>query len=71
MRPKRLEKSRYKGVFKIRNNGKEMWLLDVMINGNRYESKHHTEVEAAKTYDLAMIRHGKQPANILKARENK
>lgn len=71
MRPKRLEKSQYKGVFKIRNNGKEMWLLDVMINGNRYESKHHTEREAALTYDLAQIRHGNKPQNILKKHENK
>lgn len=67
MRPQRLEKSQYKGVFKIRNNGKIMWLLDVMINGVRYESKHETEIDAAKRYDLAMIRAGKKPANILKA----
>ena len=66
MRAARLEKSQYKGVFKIRNNGKIMWLLDVMINGVRYESKHATERDAALTYDKAMIRHGKKPSNILK-----
>lgn len=67
MRPKIITKSQYKGVSKVRVGGEYRWMMSIMINGVRYSSHHDKEITAAKMYDLAMIRHGKKPQNILKA----
>lgn len=61
-------KSKYKGVYSPtprvigRNNE---WRARIVINGVKYDSYYATEKEAAKAIDMILIRHKKEPVNIL------
>lgn len=61
-------KSKYKGVYHPtprligRNNE---WRARIVIDGVKYDSYYATEKEAAKAIDMILIRHQKEPVNIL------
>jgi len=53
-------KSQYKGVTRIKGR----WVCRGMIDGHSFYSFHATERDAARTYDLHLIRLGRLPVNI-------
>lgn len=57
----------YRGVRKGR---KGKWVMRTSVNGIETRTLHDTEREAAISYDMAQIRSGKQPKNILKKVEH-
>jgi hypothetical protein len=72
-----MKSATYKNVFhSIRKNGakadieatiREPWTASLTINGVRVlYRRFETEVEAARAVDLALIRAGRQPVNVLK-----
>lgn len=67
-------KSRYKNVYRPNPRHytrKNQWRMRIRIDGVTYDQFYATEKEAATAVDLILIRHGKQPVNILKKSENK
>jgi len=66
MRPKQIKASEYKGVSMIRVEGKYLWLMSGMHNGQRFVCRCETERSAAVAYDRKMLELGKKPVNILK-----
>ena len=57
--------SKYNGV--SYNNRREKWIARITIDGEFVEAGgHEHERDAAKAVDMALIRRGKQPINILK-----
>lgn len=66
MRDKTVRKSSYKGVALMKDRRhREYWVCRGNVDGFNFFSKHDTEKEAAKTYDLVLIRRGMKPVNIL------
>lgn len=64
---KLINKSKYKGVTQIIEQGKYIyWRTSGSINGRRFTGIYDTEKEAAIQYDKKMIENGKEPVNILK-----
>tara|TARA_R100000951_G_C2648656_1_gene183548 strand:+ start:2437 stop:2670 length:234 start_codon:yes stop_codon:yes gene_type:complete len=64
-----LPKSKYKGVSCCITGPEGKYInfrAQIVINGKRQYSNHQTEIEAAKRYDMYLIRAGKDPVNILK-----
>lgn len=45
---------------------KEFWGCRGNINGLNHFSKHETEIEAAKMYDIVLINNGLEPCNIIR-----
>lgn len=45
---------------------RNQWRCRIRIDGVTYDQFYHTEKEAAKAVDLLLIKHGKEPINILK-----
>ena len=66
-----IPKSKYNGVccWKDRT-GHLIWNAQFQVNGKREKSHHQTEREAAKRYDMYLIRAGREPVNILKPKLN-
>ena len=63
---KLIEKSKYKGVSKILQEGKYIYYrCSGSINGRKFHSIHDTEREAAISYDRKMLENGKEAVNIL------
>jgi hypothetical protein len=61
-----IKQSKYKGIKKVRMNGKtDIWIAQTWINGYYWKKHFKTEYEAAKGYDLKMIELNKKPVNIL------
>lgn len=64
-------KSKYKNVYAPtpRQIGRiREWRARIRIDGVIYDSYYATEKEAALAIDKILIRHGKEPVNILKAK---
>ena len=60
-------KSKYKGVYlQLSPTNYISWATSLMVKGKAEKSTHQTEIEAAKRYDMYLIRAGKEPVNILK-----
>lgn len=62
----KLPKSNYKGVCARLVNGNAIeWNATIRIDGKKQYSTHSTEREAAKRYDMYLIRDGREPVNVL------
>jgi len=64
-----MEKSIYKGVYKVKNNGKVndlCWRANHKHKNSNWQIYKNTEIEAARAYDMRLISLGLQPVNILK-----
>ncbi len=62
-------KSNYQGVKYIANPKSvksKRWEARMMHNGVIKTTTHYEEKEAAKAYDMMLIRIGKEPVNVLK-----
>ena len=60
-------KSKFKGVVAFITQGKYLvWRAQLIVNKKKEYSYHNTEIEAAKRYDMYLIRNGKKPVNVLK-----
>ena len=64
-------KSKYKGVHcvKLPRGQYLLWRTQLTIKGKTESSRHATEIEAAKRYDMYLIRAGREPVNIIKKKE--
>lgn len=61
-----IQKSKYKGVSKIRVNGNyEYWRAQYKTRGHNWSKLAKTEREAAVAFDKKMIDIGKEPVNIM------
>ena len=61
-------KSRYANVYAPNPRHyrkKDQWRARIRIDGEVYDQYYHTEKEAAIAIDSILIRHGKEPINIL------
>lgn len=63
----RIEKSKYKGVLKVRqtSNNSEYWKVQYKTRGHNWTCAFDTEKEAAIAFDKKMIEIGEQPVNVL------
>lgn len=63
----RIEKSKYKGVLKVRqtSNNSEYWKAQYKTRGHNWTCACATEKEAAIAFDKKMIEIGEQPVNVL------
>jgi len=62
-------KSRYKNVYAPNPRHyrkRNQWRGRIRIDGVVYDGYYHTEKEAATAIDKILIKHGKEPVNILK-----
>lgn len=65
MRAKTVKKSHFKGVSLVRNRYKnEFWVCRGMVNGINHFSKHNSERDAAKQWDIVLINNDMMPVNI-------
>jgi len=65
MRARSIHKSKYKGVHLMRDRKlNEFWACVGEINGLKFFSKHDSERDAAKSFDVVMMKNGKMPVNI-------
>jgi hypothetical protein len=63
---KLIEKSKYKGVAKIMQEGKYIYYrCSGNVNGRKFHSIHETEREAAISYDKKMLENKREAVNIL------
>jgi hypothetical protein len=62
----KIKHSEYKGVSKVRSNGKyDTWCANSKHNGINCTKHCKTERQAAIAYDKMMIEQGREPVNIL------
>lgn len=62
----KIKDSDYKGVAMYRHKGKDGWWAHWSLGGVRYNQLCESEDEAAKLYDIMMLKQGKKPVNKLK-----
>lgn len=61
---------KFEGVYLYSGGSQELYYMaQISVNGHKLQKHFNTEIEAAKSVDMFLIKNNKQPKNILKKKQ--